>query len=582
MKLRFILFLFFVGWAIQGPFSLVAEIQNNETDPLFYWVSFTDKADSPYTLSQPGVFLSQRSLLRRENQGITLTESDLPVNPHYVDSLLNDKAVQVVYVSRWFNGALVKTHLETSMNRVRQFPFVSATLNVKPEAGKIRAPGAGDIKFGVHAGGLQMPSEASEEVARQDKMPGARLMLPLDGPDYGESRQQIEQLNGHFLHTQGFLGRGKHIAVFDSGFLNVDQLWVFASLWADGRVIGVRDFVEPGGNVFSSHNHGMAVLSVMAADSPGSLIGTAPEASYWLLRTEDVGSEYRIEEYNWLAAAEFADSAGVDIINSSLGYTHFDDPDQNYTYADMDGKTSVVARAASLAFERGMLVINSAGNYGAQDWQYIGSPADSPGALAIGAIDENGIRTSWSSIGPTADGRIKPGVMARGLRVSTVNPYNGVSAVNGTSFSAPLISGLAACLWEKYPWLGAADVVGLIIRSASQYREPDNFMGYGIADFEKAASIPGMGMKQQSLSLFPNPISPESSLDFFSDASYAMDVDLINMKGEVVYSMNHIPVDVGFNQIRAFAGISHLPQGIYLVRLTGNNFTRSIKALKVK
>jgi serine protease AprX len=525
--------------------------------PLYYWVSFTDKDGTPYSLVRPQEFLSARSVERRLRQAIPLDEADLPVNPVYVDSLLGDTAVAVYYVSRWMNGALVRAPLEHSIERIRQLPFVSGILEVKPD--------------------LEAGPGGSKDVPGSN---GIQSMDPFSEPNYGESRQQVEQLNGQILHALGFVGQGMHIAVLDAGFLNVDELWMFERMRTEGRLLGVRDFVDRQGDPLRGHTHGMAVLSVMAADSPGQLVGTAPGASYWLLRTEDAGSEYIIEEYNWLAAAEFADSAGVDIINSSLGYTRFDDPAQDHTYEALDGQTTVVSRAANMAFERGMLVVNSAGNYGTQNWSYIGAPADAFGALAVGAVNAEGNRTSWSSVGPAADGRTKPDVMAMGYRVAAVNPFNGIAYVNGTSFSSPLVAGMAACLWQNYPILGAADIKTAIIRSASRFGYPDSLMGNGIPDFRIAREmLEAAHDGQQSAMILPNPLQPHSIIDFFSSTDDRMDVQLVNMKGAIVYQVTGMQVHTGFNGLRPFNGISHLPAGVYLVRLTSDNFNKTLKAL---
>lgn len=526
--------------------------------PLYYWVSFTDKTGTPFSLTRPDEFLSPRSIERRIRQSIPLDEADLPVNPAFVDGLLSDTAVAVYYVSRWMNGALVRAPYEHSINRIRQLPFVGSASEVKPDLTGAPAQSPFSTKFS-----------------------GIQGVEGFVGPDYGSSRQQIEQLNGQYLHAMDFVGQGMHIAVLDAGFLNVDELWTFERMRTEGRLLGVRDFVDLRGDPFRGHPHGMAVLSVMAAHSPGQLMGTAPGASYWLLRTEDVGSEYLIEEYNWLAAAEFADSAGVDIINSSLGYTRFDDPEQDHTYESLDGQTTVVSRAANMAFERGMLVVSSAGNYGAQDWRYIGAPADAPDALTVGAVTGEGIRTNWSSVGPTSDGRLKPDVMAMGQQVTAVNASNGTSLVNGTSFSSPLIAGMAACLWQKYPMLGAADIKMVIKRSASKFGSPDYLMGNGIPDFRKASKILEAVLGQQGVMILPNPLQTHSSIEFISDVSDRMDLHIVNMKGEVVYQVMDLQVFEGFNGLRPFSGISHLPAGVYLVRLASGQFNEALKVMIV-
>ena len=585
---RFLPFLF-VGWALLLPVRTLPA-SGLASDPLaYFWVGFSDKLDSPFSADRPQEFLSSRAIARRQRQGISVSEADLPVNPGYVDSLLSDTSIQLMYTSRWLNGAVIGISREQSVSGISQLGFVREVMRIKPGpsgSGLNAANPDEHVKREKPAGRLTprvLPDKFEPFGLNDLAVLGPHVPDVLVEPaEYGEARTQVEQLNGVPLHAAGFRGEGVHIAVLDAGFMLVDELWTFERLRSEGRLLGVKDFVDPGGNVFRSHTHGMAVLSVMAAYSPGQLLGTAPDASYWLLRTEDVASEYRIEEYNWLAAAEFADSAGVDIINSSLGYTRFDDPEQDYVFADLDGRTTVVSRAANMAFERGMLVVNSAGNYGAREWRYIGAPADAPGALAVGAVDAMGMRTDWSSEGPSADGRIKPDVMAMGLRVSTINIHNGLSQVNGTSFSSPLVAGMAACLWQRFPDLHAADIRQLIIQSADRFRMANTYDGNGIPDFGLAAGIPMEPIASQAIALVPNPLATHSMLEFFSDRSFTMEVQLINSTGWTVYTSDGIPVREGHNRIGPFSGISHLPQGVYLVRMLGDGFHHAIKALWVK
>ena len=258
-------------------------------------------------------------------------------------------------------------------------------------------------------------------------------------------------LKGDILHNRDLKGKGKLIAILDAGFSRVDEMIAFEELFAENRILGTKDFVQRNNNVFDEHTHGMMVLSTMGAENKGQIIGTSPEASFWLLRTEDVDSENLIEEYNWLCAAEFADSVGADIINSSLGYTTFDDAGQNHTYTDMDGRTAPVSIAATIAAQKGMIVVNSAGNSGSGSWHFIGAPADADSILSVGAVDENADFAWFSSYGPSFDGRVKPTVVAQGRNTIVATSNNGTLTGNGTSFSSPIVAGLSACLWEAHP-----------------------------------------------------------------------------------------------------------------------------------
>ncbi len=554
MKNKVIIKCLLVGWACLLPALLLASQPPEE--PARYWVSFSDKSGSPYSLSDPGAFLSERALLRRIRQGIPLEEADLPVNPQYVGALLSHPTVEVLYTSRWLNGALVSTSHEQVMEAIGRQAFVREVVLVKPA--------------GVKKSGTAIPEHSKWQGVESEGV-----------PDYGDSRTQVLQLNGQALHQEGFWGRDIHMAVLDAGFLDVDVLPYFERLRGEGRILGVRDFVDPAGDPYRSHFHGMTVLSVMAAESPGILLGTAPAASYWLLRTEDVSSEFLIEEYNWLAAAEMADSAGVDIINSSLGYTLFDDPSQNHRPVDLDGQTTVVARAASMAGRRGILVVNSAGNYGAGEWGVVGSPADSREVLAVGGVDARGMRVPFSSSGPTADGRIKPDVVAMGAGVAAVTPVGAIGGVNGTSYASPLVAGMAACLWERFQFLSARDLRELIRATASQAHNPDMLSGYGIPDFGKAVLSLAMGLASADVALIPNPVSWQSRLVFFSDWEGPVTVEIFGTKGDLVYRDHRFYVRQGHNQLSVFSRLPSIPRGMLLVRILGPNQSISIKAVNI-
>jgi serine protease AprX len=552
-------------------FLLSAQVHSafsNEFIPYKYWVSFTDKEGTPYSIISPEAFLSQRALERRLRQGIAIDVHDLPVNPAYVDSLRADPQVQVYYTSRWLNGVLVSTLDDQSLQRILELPFVSDVSYVKPliEQQRTSPPVIPDPDAGVPSEGNTMPFSFSELLDHQT----STWEQLYSGMDYGFGRRQVEQLNGQVLHRAGYWGQGKVIAVLDAGFTRVDELQAFSHLWDSGKILGYRDFVEPESDIFNTHHHGTMVLSVMGARRPGEALGTALEAGYWLLRTEDHRSEFVIEEYNWLAGAEFADSVGADIINSSLGYTTFEDPIQNHTYADLNGNTTVVARAAAMAFERGILVVNSAGNYGQQNWRYIGSPADSFGTLAVGAVDTAGVRVPFSSVGPSADGRIKPDVMAMGRRVVVTNTGGGLSLANGTSFAAPLVAGMAACLWEMFPGYTAGQIRRAITESGNRYHNPDSLMGHGIPDFARAARLIENDFEHQDypLVLFPNPINAHSILTYYSGEEQLASIEIFDARGQLVYSMQNILSIAGYNQVQPFREASLPVQGIYMIRLS--------------
>lgn len=446
-------------------------------------ISFTDKVHSLALLDKPATFLSERSIQRRMRQQIPLEESDLPVSRIYIDSVVN-KGALLLHTSRWMNSITVKMNDDRDISALSAFVFVKEIELTRPAIpGKKRAAG----KFGT---------------------PG--WLGAIDTSFYGASAAQVGQLNGHMLHQQGFKGEGIVIAVLDAGFYGVNTLPAFESLRGEGRIAGSRDFVDPRSDIFGEHPHGMMVLSAMGGLIPGRLAGTAPGATYWLIRTEDDASEYLIEEDNWIAGAELADSVGAYIINSSVGYSDFDMAEMDHTYADMDGSTTRVARAANMAVSKGLLVFSSAGNEGSNPWQKIISPADGDSVIAVAAVNREGKRAAFSSMGPAPDGALKPDLAAMGQQ-SAVQGINGlVTAMNGTSFSSPILAGMAACLWQAFPGATASQVRHAFIRSGRMFHRPDTLLGHGIPDMRIAFALLAGSQDLKNAepaywTLFPNP-----------------------------------------------------------------------------
>jgi hypothetical protein len=433
-----------------------------------YWIRFTDKNNSPFSIENPEAFLSQKAIDRRNVQGIPIAENDLPVNPSYLSAVANTGAT-LLNISKWFNSVTVFTTDPSVIDDINALPFVLSVAKMTNNNSTLNT----SIK-------PFFENETYSKFQDSIKMKGSGESF-----DYGQGYNQINMLNGILLHDLGYNGEGMTIAVLDAGFRNADILTAFDSLWMNNRILGYKDFVDPlNPDIFASHSHGTNVLSTMGANLPGELVGTAPRASYWLLRSEDGGSEYLIEELNWASAAEFADSAGVDIINSSLGYTTFDDPSQNHTYMDMDGNTTPITIAADLAASKGMIVVNSAGNEGSGSWQYIGAPADGDSVFSIGAVDASGNYAYFSSTGPTYDGRLKPNVVAQGQGSAIVSAWSGIVLTgSGTSFSSPITAGIVACLWQAHPDKTNMEILEAIQQNGSQAGNPDNLLGYGIPDY---------------------------------------------------------------------------------------------------
>jgi serine protease AprX len=424
-----------------------------------FMVSLTDKTDSPYSLLHPQDYLSPRAIERRQQQQISIDEYDLPVNPNYIEQIL-DLGVELQHQSKWLNALAIYVEDTTVLDKIQNLPFV---VEIQP-LGKRKA--AKEAKFFDH-----FPEEEYEK----------------DENFYGVTFNQVAMLGGHLLHNLGHRGGQKRVAIFDGGFINVYRMPAFDSLFARNKILGTRDFVERDEFVYEGSTHGTNVLSCMAANLPYLVMGTAPDAAYYLFKTEDVGGEFRIEEFNWVAAAEYADSLGVDVINSSLGYTGFNDKSMSYEYKDLDGETAICTRGADIAVTRGMLVVNSAGNEGNGEWHYIGAPADGHNVISVGAVRANGEKAGFSSFGPTADGRIKPNISAQGhrARVASFRGYK-VSSTNGTSFSSPIMAGMVTTLWGAFPDKSNWEIKDAIEAAGHQTAQPDSALGYGIPDFFRA------------------------------------------------------------------------------------------------
>ncbi len=417
----------------------------------YIWIEFNTKPKFNYQTAQQQI--SETALKKRLLRGIPLSKSDMPINKTHIQSVEQSLSAKCIHTSKWLNAGLfaLRNNIppKKTIDQLQQIKTYTFLLN------------------------QHKPLKKTQE-------------SPLD---YGASKEMLGQIKTPFLHQKGYAGETMSIAVFDGGFSYTDQLEQFEHLFEDQKIIATYDFVHDTSFVFDHSAHGMNVLGFMAAKQVGHYIGTAPNAHYALFITEDVTQESLMEEIHWLLAAEKADSLGIDIINSSLGYTEFDDPSQNHTYADLDGNTTIVTRAADMAAQKGILVVNSAGNSGSSPWKYISAPADADSILAVGAVNNKGEYVNFSSIGPSADQRIKPEVACWGNKNQTIG-FNGETYPgSGTSFAAPLIAGSAACLWQAYPEYTNMDIIESISKSAHQYHAPDRYLGYGIPNFEGAFSL---------------------------------------------------------------------------------------------
>jgi hypothetical protein len=548
-----------------------------QTYGAMYRVQFANKNGSPYSVNSPQAFLSQRAIDRRTHQGISITDNDIPVNQTYLDGVSATGAI-IFNKSKWFNTAVILVTDTSIIPTIEALSYVSGVEKIKPwlQQKKKKTKERGGNSFD---GLLEAGINASIEALESNNNLHQRILL-----DYGNGFNQANMLGVDYLHGLGYMGEGMVIAVLDAGFYHVDQLSMFDSLHNSARLLGHKDFVNPGNNLFEESTHGMSVLSTMAGNVPGSLVGTAPHASYWLLRSEDASSEYVIEEDNWVAAAEFADSVGADVINSSLGYTRFDDPATSHTYDQMDGNTCRVSRGADIAASKGILVVNSAGNSGNDSWRYISAPADADSILTIGAVDSYGNIAYFSSLGPSADGQVKPTVCAQGQGTFVVSSSDGVYPGNGTSFSSPVMAGAVACLWQANPTFNNMQVIESIKQSSSRYSMPDSMYGYGVPSLVIAHMILSGGEFEQpgnnnSLMANPNPFSEEIDLVMYVSAGMTANIQLSDNNGKIVWSTKNYSLKHGYNYLLV-NNLSKLASGVYILRVNSDTWAESTKLIK--
>ncbi len=543
-------------------FSLFAQISPNH-----YLVNFTDKDNSPYSLEHPEQYLTKRAIDRRIKYNITYDETDLPVNQNYIDSL-KALGLEIINVSKWFNSVSVYTKDTLLIDTLDEISFIKSVGLSKKKIQKIQK----DLK------------SANTQIKYEQA-----LDFDSSGYDYyGNGFRQIEMLNAHYLHQAGYRGEGMLVAILDAGFYKVDELAAFDSIRSNNQILGVYDFVDKDTSVYDAATHGMMVLSTIAANIPGEFVGTAPKANFLLLRTEQVASEYIIEEHNWAVAAEYADSLGADIINTSLGYNNFDDTTQSHTYSDMDGNTALISIAADLAAKKGILVVSSAGNEGFSQWKYISAPADADSVLTVGAVTEDENIAFFSSRGPTFDQRIKPDVCAQGMPAIVIAANGTVTASSGTSFSAPIITGALTCLWQAHPELNNIQIMDAIKQSADRYSQPDTIFGYGIPDFYAAhLYLNSMGQIDENtenlLNVFPNPFKNILNIAFYSkniEIPYNSKLEVFDVQGKKVIDAYVDDVENNYS-LMVINNVEKLSKGVYIVRFTAKDVVLQTKVVKL-
>ncbi len=519
----------------------------------YFYVQLKNKNNSPYSLTEPIAYLSQRAIDRRNYFSIPIDSLDLPVNPSYVNSIKN-LGIYVHCRSKWLNGVTILVKDSSIVQQVKSLPFVKK----------------------VEFTGITTENQANYNTLIPSKSKISTL-------DYGVSGRQIRQMNGQCLHDAGFLGEGIEIAVIDAGFKNVDVNPGFAYFRDAGRLLGTKDFVNPYSNIYDEHRHGASVLSTMAGKVENNYLGSAPEASYWLLRSEASDGEYLCEPDFWMSAIEYADSVGVDVATTSLGYYQFDDASMDFTHDDLDGKTARASISANIASKKGILLLVSAGNEGNKSWKKISVPSDAEGVITVGAVKSDSTMASFSSYGYSADGRVKPELCARGEGTILLNTSGIVTSGNGTSFSCPLLAGLSAC------YLQAAKAKGIeftlqklrenMYRSAHLYANPTTHTGYGIPNFEEALDMLNQSSVEtpnlsKSIEMFFSQDKTTLFVKILDEKTLSTIVTITDMSGRQLLRQEN-------NCLYFTVNIGNLNSGIYLFHIL-NSQGNSISKLFIK
>ncbi len=513
------------------------------------WVYFTDKPDETYFMNNPLEMLSQRALDRRNAQNIILDTRDIPISETYINQITASSGITVMAKSKWLNALHIRgtqTNIQalTTLNFVDYVKFANHSLNPSTKNSTNQTNNRNQDKFEV-----------------------------LANYNYGGSNNQIEMLNGHLLHQQDYTGQGKMIAIFDAGFPGVNTASPFQRLRTNNLILGGYNFPDRNTNIYTRNSHGTNVLSTMGGFADGQLVGTAPDAQYYLFITEDINGENPVEESYWVEALEMADSLGVDIINSSLGYTDYDNPNYSYPYSLRNGQVGFASRGASMALSKGIICVVSAGNSGGTSEKHISIPADAANILTIGAVTSTEAYASFSSIGPSFDGRVKPDVCAKGQAATISNTAGTITTASGTSFSSPILAGMVATLWSALPNKTAAEIIQLVKESSDQYSNPTIFKGYGVPDFQLALNNAlGIESFQTNATLFyPNPV--KDKLFFSSDDSKNGVFTLYNNLGQKV-------LDVSLDSNQQPISTETISSGVYHYVFSSNNSNLQGKLIK--
>lgn len=536
-----------------------------------YIVLLKNKNGNPYSLLHPEQYLSPKSVERRKRQQILIDSTDLPVNPGYLDSIRQSGAVNILNISKWLNQVLIQTSDPAALQKINTFTFVQSVSAIAPRKANPKTDKKDLLRL------------TTTPAKRNQKVQGVN-----DYYQYGSMLAQISIHEGEYLHNKGFHGEGMIIAILDAGFYHYDTNPAFDSVRLNNQVLGTWDFAANKSSVTEEHDHGMYCFSTIASNRPGMLVGTAPKAKFYLFRTEDVGSEYPIEEQNWVAAAERADSVGADLITSSLGYNTFNQPTFDHTYADMNGYSTIITRGAEWAAKKGIFITNSAGNSGTDSWHYIIAPADGEHVLAIGAVDAQKQVAPFSSYGPSYDGRIKPNVASVGWGTVIADINGNPASASGTSLANPNLAGLVTCLWQAFPEFTNADIFEAVQKSADQYNNPNDRVGYGIPNMRIAYEILEKKRELQNadrildddwIKAYPVPFGDRFTLLLKPRNDGKATLTMYNAAGRKMLIKN-ADIHAGIVQFVSFNSLSSMPAGVYWLRYTDGKNNRIIRLVK--
>lgn len=510
------------------------------------WLYFKDKPDAANFISTPLKMLSQRALDRRNRQNIVLDNKDVPLSNLYYNAIKTSSGISVLAKSKWLNALHIRGTV-TAINGLKTLAFVDKIVFANRNLNTTGKPST-SLK----------PKKIQKSVAETTDYL------------YGSSANQIQMLNGHLVHQKNYTAADKIIAVLDAGFPGVDTALPFQRLRSGNKILGGYDFVHRSASFYTGDNHGTLVLSTMGGYKENTLVGTAPDASYYLFITEDVDSETPLEESLWVEAAEKADSLGVDVINTSLGYFGFDNPNYSHSYSDMTGNSNFISKGANCAFSRGMIVVASAGNEGNTSEPHLGAPAEATEVIAVGAVTASKIKTGFSSIGPSFDGRVKPNVMAQGQNAVVSNEMGTITTANGTSFAGPILAGMIASFWQAFPNKTNQEIRAMVYASADRFSSPNAQYGYGIPDFNLA--LTQNEIVQNDLVFYPNP-----SLD---EIHFKLPTKYKNGVLKIYTNLGQKVLEQLISSADAVISVSNLSNGIYFYTFDSEEFSNSGKIIK--